>query len=135
MIDAGHPQAEAGAALALGREKRLAQAPLHFRRNAAAVVSNGDADAANAGIAPAAGAANADPQSAVRRRGLDGVGDQIREHLTHFARIDQGFFRAVVLALDAQILLHHAPAVEREDFFQQLVDVGADRAPWSPGKS
>ena len=122
---AGDPEAEAGAALAFGGEEGLAEAAPDFGRNAAAVVADGDTNAVDAGIGPAARAADAEKQTAVERRGFDGVGDEVGEDLAHLAGIDESLFGAVVLALDANALLQDAAAVEGEHFFEELVDVGA----------
>ena len=122
------PEAEAGAALAFGGEEGLAETALHLDWDAGAVVADRDADAEDAGIGPVARAAEAETQATVEGRRLDGIRDEVGEHLTHFARIDEGFERAIVLALDAKIFLHDAAAVEGEHFFEELVDVGADGA-------
>ena len=62
---AGDPEAEAGAALAFGGKEGLAETALHIGRDATAVIADGEAEAAHAGVGPAAGGAQAQAQLAV----------------------------------------------------------------------
>jgi hypothetical protein len=62
-----HPEAQASAPLPFGGEERLAEAMLNFGRDAGAVVADGYAKAADAGIGPAAGGAYAKAEAAVGR--------------------------------------------------------------------
>ena len=125
---AGDPKAEASAALAFGGEEGLAEAALNLRRDTAARVADRDAQAADTGIGPVAGAANADAEASVGQRGFDCVGDEVGEHLAHLAGIDDSLDRTIVLALDTEILFHDAAAIEGEDFLEEGVNVGADGA-------
>jgi hypothetical protein len=98
---AGDPEAEAGAALAFSGEEGLTETALDLRRDAAAVVAYGDANAADARIGPAAGETDAKAEAAVGQGSLNGIRHEVREDLAHLAGIDDGFDGAIVLALDA----------------------------------
>jgi hypothetical protein len=62
---AGDPETQSGTTLALGGEEGLTEPTLDIGRNAAAVVADGDANATDAGVGPAAGGANAEAQTAL----------------------------------------------------------------------
>ena len=118
------PEAEAGTALTFGGEEGLTEAAPNFERNAAAIVANGDANAADAGIGPASRAADAQAEAAVDGGGFNRVCDQVGEDLAHLAGINEGRFVAAILALDADVLLGDTAGVQGEHFFEEFVDVG-----------
>src|SRR6185312_16962117 len=88
------PQAKTGAALSLGREKRLAESIAYFRRNARSIVADGEPQPLRSMPRPAPGGTNADHDASALRTGLDSIGDQIGNHLPHFAREDRNALRA-----------------------------------------
>ena len=132
---AGDPESEAGAALALGGEEWLSEAALDLERDAAAIVANGDTDAANAGIGPAVGAAYAEAETAMRGGSFESIGDKIGEDLAHFAGIEGGFFLAVVLPLDDDALFADGAVVEEQHFLEQVGEANRNGAGGFTGKA
>src|ERR1700683_2448276 len=122
------PQAKPGAALPFGGKEGLAEPALDGRVDAAAVVADGDADSSDSVIRPAARAADTDAQAAAERRRFNRVGNEVGEHLAHFAGIDDGLVMAIVLALDTDVLFRDAASVQGEHFLHQFVEVCAQRA-------
>src|SRR5580698_6812292 len=108
-----HPQSQAGAAGALGGKERLEYLAQMFRLNAAAGVGDREHESL-ATRRPMCAFAAAHQQSATAVHGIDGVGDEVVEHLANLAVEASERLPGVqaLLYLDARI--HNASVMDKE---------------------
>ena len=101
---AAHPEAEAGAVVALGAEEGFEHALLGFGVDAAAVIGYGEEEAFAAG-GPVGSLAAADEESAAGGHGVDGVGDEAGEDVADvgFVALDEIFGALAFFDVDAGV--------------------------------
>ncbi len=119
------PQADAGALIAFGGEKRLEDGLQIFLRNAAARVANSHHNLIVAGLL------DRQIQLTLLSDGIDGVGDEVGENLAQFAGVDRDFAFNLIVALDFDLGRLQPRTIDGANVIEQLGKLGDDRETWS----